>query len=82
MDVDVDGQIHEFDSGWNRNQGWLHRNIDDHITKYLPVLAGSAYQGVDGKRFASDGLLESNWDETYTNPASDRRRNARSSIGG
>ena len=48
-------------------------SIDDAVTKYLPALAGSAYEGVTIK----DLLLMSSgvrWNETYTDPASDRRR--------
>ncbi len=48
-------------------------SVDDPVTKYLPTLAGSAYEGVSIK----DILLMSSgvrWNETYTDPASDRRR--------
>ena len=49
------------------------KSIDDPVTKYLPKLAGSAYDGV-----TIENLLQMasgvKWDETYTNPASDRRR--------
>jgi CubicO group peptidase (beta-lactamase class C family) len=49
------------------------KSIDDPVTRYLPVLAGSAYEGV-----TLCNLLEMasgvRWDETYVNPASDRRR--------
>ena len=48
-------------------------SIDDHVTKYVEKLRGSAYEGVSIR-----SLLEMasgvKWDETYTNPASDRRR--------
>ena len=49
------------------------KSIDDPVTNYLPTLGGSAYEGVtirDLLQMAS-GV---NWDETYTNPLSDRRR--------
>ncbi|AWN35064.1 serine hydrolase domain-containing protein [Methylobacterium radiodurans] len=49
------------------------KSIDDDLTVYLPELKGSAYDGVSVKnllRMAS-GVK---WDETYTNPRSDRRR--------
>ena len=47
--------------------------LSDSVTKYVPVLAGSAYDGVSIR----DVLLMSSgvrWNETYTDPASDRRR--------
>jgi CubicO group peptidase (beta-lactamase class C family) len=49
------------------------KSIDDPVTKYLPKLAGSAYDGVTIKNLLqmASGVK---WDETYTNPASDRRR--------
>ncbi len=49
------------------------KSIDDPVTKYLPTLAGSAYEGVTIKNLLqmASGVK---WDETYTNPASDRRR--------
>jgi CubicO group peptidase (beta-lactamase class C family) len=49
------------------------KSIDDPVTNYLPALRGSAYEGVrirDLLQMAS-GVK---WDETYTNPVSDRRR--------
>jgi CubicO group peptidase (beta-lactamase class C family) len=49
------------------------KSIDDPVTQYLPELAGSAYEGA-----AVRNLLQMasgvRWDETYTDPASDRRR--------
>ena len=48
-------------------------SIDDPVTRYLPELAGSAYDGVtvrDVLQMAS-GVK---WNETYTDPESDRRR--------
>jgi CubicO group peptidase (beta-lactamase class C family) len=49
------------------------KSIDDPVTKYLPTLAGSAYEGVTIRNLLqmASGVK---WDETYTNPASDRRR--------
>lgn len=47
--------------------------IDDPVTRYVPVLAGSAYEGVSIR----DILLMTSgvrWNEAYTDPASDRRR--------
>ncbi|MDA1081739.1 MAG: serine hydrolase [Gemmatimonadetes bacterium] len=47
--------------------------ITDPVTKYVPSLAGSAYDGASVR----DVLMMSSgaqWSETYTNPASDRRR--------
>jgi CubicO group peptidase (beta-lactamase class C family) len=48
------------------------KSVDDAVTKYLPKLAGSAYDGVTIKNLLqmASGVK---WDETYTNPASDRR---------
>src|SRR5260370_34134574 len=49
------------------------KSIADPVTNYLPILGGSAYEGVtirDLLQMAS-GVK---WDETYTNPLSDRRR--------
>jgi CubicO group peptidase (beta-lactamase class C family) len=49
------------------------KSLDDQIAAYLPQLANSAYRGVTIRN-----LLEMasgvSWDETYTDPASDRRR--------
>jgi CubicO group peptidase (beta-lactamase class C family) len=48
-------------------------SIDDLVTTYLPALKGSAYDGVSIR----DILLMASgvkWNETYTDPASDRRR--------
>ncbi len=53
-------------------QGYIG-GIDDPVTKYLPTLAGSAYEGVSIR----DLLMMSSgvrWNETYTDPTSDRRR--------
>ena len=49
------------------------KSIDDPVTRYLPKLAGSAYEGVTIRNLLqmASGVK---WDETYTNPASDRRR--------
>lgn len=51
----------------------LIASLSDPVTRYVPSLAGSAYEGVSVR----DVLMMSSgvrWDETYTNPASDRRR--------
>lgn len=49
------------------------KSIDDPVTRYLPELAGGAYDGVSVRN-----LLQmasgAKWDETYTDPKSDRRR--------
>jgi CubicO group peptidase (beta-lactamase class C family) len=49
------------------------RNIDDPVTRYLSELSGSAYEGVSVRHLLqmASGV---GWDETYTNPGSDRRR--------
>ena len=48
-------------------------SIDDPVTRYIPRLAGSAYDGVTVRNLLmmSSGVR---WNETYTDPASDRRR--------
>ncbi|MGH1590178.1 serine hydrolase domain-containing protein [Methylobacterium phyllosphaerae] len=49
------------------------KSIDDPVTRYLPELAGGTYDGVSVRN-----LLQmasgAKWDETYTDPKSDRRR--------
>jgi hypothetical protein len=47
-------------------------SIDDPITKYLPQIGGGAYQGVTIRNVLqmASGVK---WDETYTDPKSDRR---------
>ena len=49
------------------------RSIDDPLTRYLPQLSGSAYEGVSVRNLLqmTSGVQ---WDETYTDPNSDRRR--------
>jgi CubicO group peptidase (beta-lactamase class C family) len=48
------------------------KSLEDPVTVYLPQLAGSAYEGVNIRNLLqmASGVK---WDETYTNPASDRR---------
>jgi len=49
------------------------KNLTDPVTRYVPALKRSAYDGVSVR----DVLMMSSgvrWTETYTNPASDRRR--------
>jgi CubicO group peptidase (beta-lactamase class C family) len=48
------------------------KSLDDPVTTYLPQLASSAYQGVTIRNLLqmASGVK---WDETYTNPGSDRR---------
>lgn len=49
------------------------RSLSEPVTRYVPSLAGSAYEGVS----VQDVLMMSSgvrWNETYTDPASDRRR--------
>ena len=48
-------------------------SLSDPVTRYVPSLAGSAYDGVSVR----DVLMMSSgvgWNETYTDPSSDRRR--------
>ena len=53
-------------------QGYIG-SIEDPVTKYVPTLAGSAYEGVSIRNLLmmSSGVR---WNETYTDPTSDRRR--------
>ncbi len=48
------------------------KSIDDPVTQYVAALKGSAYDGVSIRNLLqmASGV---NWDETYTDPASDRR---------
>ncbi|TGN67104.1 class C beta-lactamase-related serine hydrolase [Paracoccus liaowanqingii] len=53
--------------------------LDDMVTEYVPALAGSAYDGVS----IHDILLMASgvaWNETYTDPTSDRRALLRAQI--
>lgn len=47
-------------------------SLDDPLTRYLPQFAGSAYDGVNIRQLLhmASGVA---WNETYTDPASDRR---------
>ncbi len=47
-------------------------SLDDKVTKYLPQLRGSAYEGVSIRNLLqmASGV---GWNETYTDPRSDRR---------
>ena len=49
------------------------KSIDDPVTRYVAELKGSAYDGVS-IRYLLQMASGVQWDETYTNPASDRRR--------
>ncbi|GAC1301559.1 MAG: serine hydrolase [Steroidobacteraceae bacterium] len=49
------------------------KSIDDPVTRYVAELNGSAYDGVS-IRYLLQMASGVKWDETYTNPASDRRR--------
>ena len=57
------------------------QGLNDPITRYLPQLAGSAYEGVTVRNLLqmASGVR---WDETYTNPASDRRRMLEAQLSG
>jgi CubicO group peptidase (beta-lactamase class C family) len=48
-------------------------SLEDPVTKYVPSLAGSAYEGVTVRQILmmASGVK---WNETYTDPSSDRRR--------
>ena len=51
----------------------LIANLDDPVVRYVPTLKGSAYDGVSVRQILtmSSGVR---WDETYTDPKSDRRK--------
>jgi CubicO group peptidase (beta-lactamase class C family) len=49
------------------------KSIDDPVTRYVGKLKNSAYDGVS-LRFLLQMASGVKWDETYTDPASDRRR--------
>lgn len=53
------------------HEGYIH-GIDDPVTRYVTRLQGSAYDGVS-IRYLLQMASGVKWDETYTNPASDRR---------
>jgi CubicO group peptidase (beta-lactamase class C family) len=55
-------------------------SIDDPIARYLPRFAGSAYDGVTVRQLLqmTSGVR---WNETYTDPASDRRKMLEAQIG-
>ena len=53
-------------------EGYIH-GIDDPVTRYVATLKGSAYDGVS-IRYLLQMASGVKWDETYTNPTSDRRR--------
>jgi CubicO group peptidase (beta-lactamase class C family) len=48
-------------------------SLDDSVARYVPALRGSAYDGVSVRQILtmSSGVR---WDETYTDPKSDRRK--------
>jgi hypothetical protein len=51
----------------------LISSLDDPLTRYLPQLKGGAYEGVSVRNILqmASGVK---WDETYTDPRSDRRK--------
>jgi len=54
-------------------QQGLIKSLDDPITQYLPEMKGGAYEGVSIRNILqmASGVK---WDETYTDPKSDRRK--------
>jgi CubicO group peptidase (beta-lactamase class C family) len=54
-------------------QDGLIESIDDPVTRYLPRFRGTAYDGVTVRQLLmmASGVA---WNETYTDPGSDRRR--------
>lgn len=54
-------------------QQGLIKSLDEPLTKYLPELKGGAYEGVSIRNVLqmASGVK---WDETYTDPNSDRRK--------
>jgi len=55
------------------------KSIDDPVAQYVTKLKGSAYDGVS-IRYLLEMASGVKWDETYTNPASDRRHMLRAQI--
>lgn len=57
--------------GMATKDGYI-KNIDDALTDYLPQFKGSAYDGVSVRNLLqmASGV---DWNETYTDPSSDRR---------
>ncbi|MDX1677380.1 serine hydrolase [Arsukibacterium sp.] len=57
------------------------QSLDDNIVDYLPRFKGTAYDGVTVRHILqmSSGVA---WNETYTDPASDRRRMLEAQISG
>jgi CubicO group peptidase (beta-lactamase class C family) len=54
-------------------QQGLIKSLDDPMTQYLPEMKGGAYEGVTIRNVLqmASGVK---WDETYTDPKSDRRK--------
>jgi CubicO group peptidase (beta-lactamase class C family) len=54
-------------------QQGLIKSLDDPVTQYLPEMKGGAYEGVSIRNILqmASGVK---WDETYTDPKSDRRK--------
>ena len=54
-------------------QQGLIKSLDDPVTQYLPEMEGGAYEGVSIRNILqmASGVK---WDETYTDPKSDRRQ--------
>jgi len=54
-------------------QQGLIASLDDPVTRYVPALKGGAYEGVNVRNILqmASGVQ---WDETYTDPHSDRRK--------
>jgi CubicO group peptidase (beta-lactamase class C family) len=55
-------------------------SLDDPVVRYLPRFKGSAYDGVTVRQLLQMASGVS-WNETYTDPASDRRRMLEAQIG-
>jgi len=54
-------------------QQGLISSLDDPLTRYVPQVRGGAYEGVSIRNILqmASGVK---WDETYTDPKSDRRK--------
>jgi CubicO group peptidase (beta-lactamase class C family) len=65
--------------GFAIKDGYIH-DVNDPVTRYVPRLKGTAYEGVTIKNviMMASGVK---WDETYTNPQSDRRNLLRAQVG-
>ncbi len=80
MSMSVAKSVSSILTGAALKQGYLS-DIDDPVTDYVPELEGTVYDGVSIRQVLTmtSGI---DWDETYTDPESDRRRLLQAQISG